>query len=686
MASEAKPEKILVYAREVDGTKNRFSLKKEVELHYQGQTIHTDIAEYNSQTGKFTTPGQVSLSSESGSINGLTADFDLKKRTANFKNAEFEFKDGTRGAAKELNLQENGVQTLKGVSYSSCPKDHSGWQLIGEEITLDQNKQRGTARGVRLEFADIPLMYLPYFTFPINNQRKSGFLIPNIGNSGKSGLEIGIPYYWNIRPNMDMTSTTRLLGDRGIQLGNEFRYINNFSNGIIEFDYLASDSKRNIDRNKFTWNNDFRYGPNWDAAINIQNVSDNNYFIDFGGDLSTTTITNLNREISLDYYGKRWTVNSLIQDYQVINPSIDNFQEPYQRLPQISTHAKWQNLGLEGLSFILDNELVNFQRDIGVEGSRFHIYPQLQYEWSNSAVSLNGLVGMNLTQYNLQHTAQDLDAKPGRALPIVNLDARLHLEREIAGSTLPQTLEPRVQYTYIPYRNQSALPIFDTGLPDLNQNQLFNPRRFNGLDRIGDTHQVALGLSSRLLENPNGQSLRFDVGQVLFFKDREVNLNPATGPQKSSSLLIAETYWRLNKKWAMRSGLSWDGFEDQHEKRNLAFSYSPDQRSMFSAGYRSVRDRVDQTDIAFRYPVNQRLNLVGRWNYDRLNKVTLDRYWGLEYDTCCWGLRAISRRYISDRDGNSDNAFLLQLELKGLSSVGARADQLLRDNIFIDEF
>jgi len=241
-----------------------------------------------------------------------------------------------------------------------------------------------------------------------------------------------------------------------------------------------------------------------------------------------------------------------------------------------------------------------------------------------------------------------------------------------------------VQYTYIPFRAQDNLPIFDTDLPDITQNQLFSPWRFSGLDRIGDTHQVALGISSRLLGGENSQTLSFDLGQILFFDERKVSLNPQNTAANNSSLLVGEVFWRLNKRLALRSGLSWDANDNNHAKRNLAFSYRPDERRLLNLGYRSVRDRLDQTDLAFRYPINERFNLVGRWNYDRLNSTTLDRYWGLEYDTCCWGIRAISRRYISDRDGNSDNAFLLQLELKGLSSVGARADLLLKDSIFTD--
>jgi LPS-assembly protein len=168
----------------------------------------------------------------------------------------------------------------------------------------------------------------------------------------------------------------------------------------------------------------------------------------------------------------------------------------------------------------------------------------------------------------------------------------------------------------------------------------------------------------------------------MFLENRKVKLNETDPSENSSSLLVGEAFWRLNQKWSIQSGLSWDSENNNHEKRNFAFSYRPEERKLLNMGYRSVRGSVDQTDLAFRYPVNQRINVVGRWNYDRLNGVTLDRYWGLEYDTCCWGVRAISRRYISDREGNSDNAFLLQLELKGLSSVGARADRLLQESIF----
>ena len=675
-------DKISILAKEVDGNRNKFSLKTDVELQYQGQIIKTDIAEYDADKGIFTTPNEVSLTSSQGEITGLTADFDLIARTANFKNAEFIFSDGTRGSAEELDLTQEGQQSLKNVVFSSCPKNHTGWQLIAPKIVLDQEQQRGYAQNMRLEFADVPILYLPYFTFPLNNQRKSGLLIPNISTSDKSGLEISLPYYWNISGNMDLTATPQYLSDRGVQFQNEFRHLSTFSTSSLNYDILFNDSKTDDTRTYFNLNNRLEFGQEWDIDVDINDVSDEDYFIDFGGSLTNTAITNLNREIAIKYFGKRWSTQALIQDYQVLSPSITNFQEPYRRLPQVSSQASWSNLGVSGLKLNLETELVNFKRNAGIEGMRANIYPQLEHSWSNNALSVTSTTGLNLTQYSLDNVTENGDSSPTRSLPIFNVDARLFLERDIAGGLLPQTLEPRIQYTYIPFRDQSDLPIFDTALPDLTQNQLFSPWRFSGLDRIGDTHQVALGLSSRLLGNENGQSLRFDLGQIYYLNDRKVSLSGTQIDEQASSLLVGEGFWRINNKWSLQSGLSWDSEDNQYAKRNFAFSYSPNERTLLNMGYRSVRGSLDQTDVAIKYPINERINLVGRLNYDRLNSVTLDRYWGLEYDTCCWSIRTISRRYISDREGNSDNAFLIQLELKGLSSVGARADRLLQENIF----
>jgi len=556
-------------------------------------------------------------------------------------------------------------------------------QNLSPDIVLDQEQQRGYARKMRLEFADVPILYLPYFSFPLNNQRKSGFLIPNISNSGKSGLEIAVPYYWNISTNMDFTAKPTFFSERGVQFQNEYRHLSRVSESSINYDILFNDSKREFNRSYLNLNSRIEFFNNWDINVDISDVSDNNYFIDFGGSLQNTAITNLNREVSIGYYGQRWTTRALVQDYQVLSPSINNFQEPYQRLPQIISSAKWSDLGLNGLNLKLESELVNFNRQTGAKGVRVNTYPQIEYNWTNEAVSVNSTAGLHLTQYSLDNIPQGGDSSPTRAVPVINLDARLHFERELDGEILPQTLEPRMQYTYIPFRDQADIPLFDTATPDLTQNQLFSPWRFSGLDRIGDTHQLALGLSSRLLGNENGQSLRFDLGQILFIEDRLVNLGDTNiVNNQASSLLVGEGFWRINDKWSIQSGLSWDSEADQHAKRNFAFSYNPNSRTLLNMGYRSVRGSLDQTDLAFKYPVNDRINLVGRWNYDRLNKTTLDRYWGMEYDTCCWSIRAISRRYISDRQGNSDNAFLLQLELKGLSSVGARADKLLQENIF----
>ena len=195
-----------------------------------------------------------------------------------------------------------------------------------------------------------------------------------------------------------------------------------------------------------------------------------------------------------------------------------------------------------------------------------------------------------------------------------------------------------------------------------------------------------MGVSSWLIGNSGSEKqLSANIGQIYYFDDRTVGLDSDFQQAANTSEIIAETFWQPNRRLGIRSGISWDPDKNGSFKREMGLSYRPDERKLLNLGYRFVADQVDQTDIAIRYPLNQRMNVVGRWNYDRLNKSTLDRYWGLEYETCCWSVRAISRQYLTDRSGNSDTAFLLQLELKGLSSVGARADRLLEENIFIEQ-
>jgi len=665
LASTQESERVNIYADSVEGTQDLFTLTENVEVSYQGQKIKTDIAEYNRATGQFTAPNMVSLESKAGSIQGLEGEFNLTERTATFTDAEFLLTDGSRGSAESLNFQETGQQTLKGVVYSGCPKDSTGWELIAPEIVLDQDSQRGYARNVKLEFGNIPLFYLPYFSFPLNNERKSGLLMPSFDTSDKNGFELGIPYYWNIAPNLDATFTPTFLTERGLQIQNEFRHLLPFSQGNVNLDFMLAD------------------------------VSDSDYFIDFGGSLSSSAISNLNRSFTANYFGNFWQFSGIIQDYQVIDPRIGIAQEPYRRLPQLNFDIDYplfetvsnKNNFRQSLRLLTTTELVNFDRNNGVEGVRANIYPQIEHQFSTAALTLTSNLGIQHTRYELDANNIVLTNKaPSRTLPILNVDARLNLERSRAHRFLPDIVQPRAQYTYIPYRSQQDLPIFDTNLPDITQEQLFNPERFSGIDRIGDTEQLALGLSSWLIGSKDSENqLSANIGQIFYFDNRRVGLTEDFEQDSDTSEIIAEAMWQPNSRLGIRSGLSWDPDLNSSIKREIGFSYRPSEKKMLNLGYRFVDGSVDQTDIALRYPINRRMNFVGRWNYDRLNKSTLDRYWGLEYDTCCWSIRAISRQYLTDRSGNSDTAFLLQLELKGLSSVGARADKLFEDNIFIDQ-
>jgi len=675
LSSSTTEDKVDIYAGDVSATGNLVSLKDDVEISYLGQTIKTNIAEYNSETGQVTTPETVSLESKIGAINGLTAEFDLSTQTAKFKNSEFILESGSRGSAEELNLQEN-QQSLKGVIYSGCRKDSTGWELIAPEIVLDQETQRGYARNMKLEFANIPIFYVPYFSFPLNQQRKTGFLMPNVSTSDKNGLEFGVPFYWNISPNLDATFSPLWLTERGLQIQNEFRHILPFSQGTVNLDLLFNDEKRGGSRRYFNWENTLQYGNNWDFNIDFSDVSDVNYFVDFGGALSNTAISNLNREFRANYYGRYWQFQGLIQDYQVIDPRIGANQEPYQRLPQLELNANYplfvrqanENQYQQSIHFKLDTELVNFRRDTGIESVRANIYPQIEHKYNTPALNVTTNIGLQHTRYELSSLPSSTsDDSLSRTLPILNVDMRLNLDRNITHKYLPSTIQPRAQYT------------------NLTRSQLFNPMRFNGIDRIGDTQQLALGVSGWVLGNEfSEKQVSFDIGQVFYLEDRQVGLENDSPFDQQSSEIIAESYWQPNSRLGLRTGFSWDPDTDGTVKRQLGLSYRPNDRKLINLGYRFVRDQVDQADVAFRYPINQRLNFVGRWNYDRLNSTTLDRYWGVEYETCCWGIRAISRRYLSDRDGNFDTTFLLQLELKGLSSVGARADKLLQEDIFID--
>ncbi|MEX2496322.1 MAG: LPS assembly protein LptD, partial [Woeseia sp.] len=642
-----------------------------------------ETAYYNPDARALLLDGGVRYEDPRAEISSRSAEFAYDSGRIRFEGAEFQLGEtGSRGAADLLQIADDGVVSLGEVSYTTCPPGSEDWMIEADDITLDTREGSGTARHVKLRFKGVPILYSPYLSFPITDARKSGVLTPEIGSAGRSGNELRIPWYWNIADNYDATVTTRLLTDRGLQLGTEFRYLTERNDGIAQFEYLADDNLVNDDRHLINFNHRTLFENGWRNLIDFSEASDSSYFEDLGGSLSTSSITHLNRSVTFDYYGARWALFGRLQDYQTIDDAIVPSNEPYRRLPQFVASAAWPERAL-GLQYSFDGELVYFDRDVGTTGWRVDLAPQVEWPFERPGWFVTPGATLRYTGYALGNRQPGQDDQPSRALPISSFDAGMILERSMNSSRgWIQTLEPRMLYVNVPHREQSDLPVFDTIEPDLNLVQLFRKNRYLGADRIADADQLSVGITSRILESESGKEVvAATIGQALYLSEQSVTLpgQPALG--SGSSDYIAEVRFLLYEHLNFNVGHQWGSGGSGTAQSEARLQYRPRSDKILNLSYRFRRNSVEQGDVSWSWPLSQRWNFVGRYNFSFRDSEALEQFFGLEYESCCWGLRLVSRRHISTRDGTRDSSFGLQLVLKGMTSVGTAADKLLERGI-----
>ena len=643
-----------------------------------------DSADYSPETQTLFLRGDVSYMDPGTEIVSQSAEFAYETGRIRFENAEFLLgENNSRGSANVLQISQEGTLDLNNVSYTTCPPDSNDWVIEAGDINIDTGSGVGTARNVKLRFKGVPILYAPYFSFPISNARKSGILTPTIGSTARSGNEIVMPYYWNIRENYDATISPRWLSDRGLQLGTEFRYLTKRNIGSAVVEYLPNDSLTN-DRSRYLIALEHRtlFDNGWRNLVDIRDVSDSQYFEDLGGTLSLSSTTHLNRNVQFDFFGDHWALFAQVQDYQTLDESITPIDEPYRRLPQLRVAGHYPDQFL-GLSLDFKGEVVNFDRDVGVTGWRLNAAPSIELPIQQPGWFIKPAVILEHTRYELQDTLPGQSSNPDRTLPIASFDTGLILERTMKRSgNLIQTIEPRLLYVNIPFRNQDGLPVFDTITPDLNFVQLYQKNRFMGVDRIGDTEQVSVGITSRVLDVNTGEELvSATIGQIRLFGDQFVTLPGQPAPVAGSSDYIAEIRFLMFDNVNFDFGHQW-GSEGQGTTRSLArLQYRPQTNKIVNLAYRFRRDSIEQGDVSVSWPITKSWNFVGRYNYSFRDRESLEQFFGLEYESCCWGFRMISRRFLSTRDGTRDTSFGLQLVLKGMMSVGTAADKMLERGI-----
>ena len=411
-------------------------------------------------------------------------------------------------------------------------------------------------------------------------------------------------------------------------------------------------------------------------------MTDNSYFEDFGVGFEGTSVIFLPQQAEIRSDFDHWSLFGRVQNFQVIDNQLADDERPYSMLPQLLASGTWDDLW-KGFGAEFDAEAVNFYRSLGPTGVRVDAQPAMTWGAGNSGGYVDATAAWRYTAYWLDETAPGTDNTLTRSLPVLSLDSGVVFERPTGSrEQRVQTLEPRLQYVYVPYRNQNDIPIFDTDQPTLNMVQLFRTNRYVGADRVGDANLVAAGLTTRMLNASTGQQyLSATLGQAYYFSDPRVTLPGEAPSDRASSNLVAEIELDAFKYWSGRFGYQWDPDNNRTERTEVGVQFRPAGDSVVNAAYRYQRNLLEQFDVSAAWPIGERWHAFGRWVYSLSEQKTLDQFVGLEYQSCCWAVRVITRRFVSSRTGDSDTSIGFQLELKGLSSVGVDNESFLRDAI-----
>jgi len=717
----------LVSAQHVDSSNQSiYHLSGNVRMERADQLLQADDVRYNDGTTDYDARGNVRYQ-EAGQ---LLAGSHMRGNTAASRgtadDVRYQMLEARgNGVAKQGEMLDAMHTHYSSASYSTCDVGHHVWEFRAKSITLDKDTGVGVARNSTMRIGNVPVVWLPYMSFPLDDRRKSGFLYPTLGNSSRSGIEISTPYYLNLAPNYDATLDPRYYSDRGAMLAGEFRYLIPGSNGQLNVEYLAHDrgdsdgleDTEGKDRYLVNFKDSSRLWKGWSFVSSINRVSDSSYIYDFGNSLSHTPIYSLASTATIVGSGEWWNASIGGTVYQNTNPFGSDASLQYRELPaaaytlQIPIN-RWLETGV-------DAETVAFRKSGFVEGQREDIYPYVGADFGDAAWFVRPKLAYRYTAYQLSSNYQDYgysgrlsgnanspfaEKTPSRALPIASIDSGLVFTRSASlfGSSYTQTLEPRLYYLYVPYRDQSNLPLFDTRVMSFDDWQLFAPNRFSGADRQMNANNLTAAISTRLLDSDGIERVSASFGQIRYFTPQRVQLTTQKPTDWSGSDYVAELGLRLNDRWRMNSSYQWSP-NIRHTELGL-FELQRrigDRGGIVNFSYRYRREELEQYGVSGVFPLSDRWRLLGAWAYAlpvegasaQSPTGTVDAMLGVEYDSCCVALRLVGRNYVNESYyGNTpapsgtdvtrrDNSIMFEVEFKGLGSTGGQITPLLRRDI-----
>ncbi len=588
-----------------------------------------------------------------------------------------------RGSADRAIFIDRDHVDLDNPIYTTCRADNTDWYIKAESMSLDQSTQVGTARNARIIFKDVPILASPYLSFPLDDSRKSGLLPPTVSITSRSGFEFLQPYYFNLAPNYDLTLYPKIITARGLQLGADTRYLWPTFNGDVRVEGLLNDQREKNEKTRYAFStlNTYANGP-WSGYLNYNKVSDDNYFVDFSRTIALSSQRILPRDAAVTYSAQYWYATAHVLRYQTLQDPVSPIVPPFEKSPQLLFHgARLDVLG--GFDFNLDIDATRFIHPTFASGDRYVLAPSVAYPILRPGWFVTPKLAFNAAHYSVADQPNGAQSEFNRTLPTASVDSGLIFERDTSlfGRSLRQTLEPRLFYVRTPFRDQSKLPNYDSGITDFNFSQLFAENPFGGYDRIADSNQLTAAVTTRYINNDDGAEIfRASLGQRSYLSPQRVTLPGGQPIDRKRSDVLAEVSGQLLKSISVDAGVQYSPVIRGVIRSNVGVSYRPEPTKVLNAEYRYRQGDLEQVDFSAQWPITRNVYAVGRVNYSTRERKAIETLAGIEYGGCCWVLRLVGTRYVTGAQTATSTLFL-QLELNGLARLGSNPLESLKRNV-----
>lgn len=702
------PGQTYIFSDNFDMSENRFaSYEGNVRLLQDDSILTTGAATYDKELGIFQATGGISYTDGYIGVRAEEVETNTQLQTIQINDAEYILIPASAlGEARSIDItgrEGERAIALNRSTFTTCPGDNPVWQISAGQIELHESDSWGVARNAQFRILGVPVLYIPRLSFPLTDERKSGFLYPTISSSSRLGLELQVPYYLNLAPNYDLTLTPRYMSRRGLMGMAEQRYLTDSHEGQVNVEFLNEDNRHptNNSRHFVRVEHKAEFTDRWSGYLEFSQVSDTAYINDFDSDFANRADANLYRRGQLRYDGDLTRVQIMMEDFQELGP----YTPAYQTLPRLSI---WHDVAeMPVFDFDVFSELSVFRNPEipGSDAIRLHAEPKLSYRQERAGWDWTADLSYLLTHYN-QDTDYGLESGITRAMPQFRWHGRLHLERDtswVSGGT--QTLVPQIQYLYVPYRDQSQIGIYDTILIQDDYHSLFRPRRFTGLDRIADANQITVGATTRIFDAEAEELMRFSLGQIHYLENSETQLFDETSRiTASNSELAAELDFRLSDRWFFSSAIQYDTTLSLTRKNRAAIEYRKDDRNLIQLNHRRVRglvgttQEVEQTGLVSAWRLSSAWSVAAHWYHDLQSNKAVDALFAVQYDECCWSVRLSAYRRIERNfeqlnmstynmlnslpPAQFDNGIQLQFMLTGLSFGSGSLSDMLQQGIF----